>query len=257
MSTVKVDLIDGSAKYTREGWEFQRKAIVYDLATTGEGAISAHSRIAVAYTHLVAAHPDCLVGQRHPSGVRSYLEEANLNAVDQDKVTFDLAYKPPEPNEFLEGEQDEVEIGSSITQIETKKDATGALMIVEYGSPAHQQAVTVNKSAPQTTISITRRENGSPGVKSRNYVGKVNTSGWAKDPGAQARTWMCTSIVGRNTGGNVYEVNYQFQYRPETWDHTEVYIDPETGRPPYDVVDGTGLKTFVIYQTANFNALSL
>jgi hypothetical protein len=256
MASVKIDLIDARARLTREGWEFDRKAIVYDLTITGDGAISAHERITAAYAELITdAARRCVIGDQHPSGERSFLEEVTPEAVDQDKITFDLKYKPPEANEAVATDENSViEVGASLIQVETNKNAAGNVMSVNYDG--QEQGGLVGKLVPQTTISITRRESGSPGAKARNYVGKVNSSGWALDSSAQARTWFCTAITGRSTdGGATYEVNYQFQYRPETWDENIVYIDPGTGRPPSDVSDTNGINTYEIYATTNFNSI--
>jgi hypothetical protein len=143
-------------------------------------------------------------------------------------------------------------------QVETNKTAQGNVITVGYSSGGADQGGLVSKLVPNTTISVTRRESGSPGFKSRTYVGKVNAGSWSRDPGALARTWLCTAITGRSTdGGSTYEVNYQFQYREETWDETVVYMDTETGRPAVGITDGDGIEEYIIYQTANFNALGL
>jgi hypothetical protein len=254
MASTKIDLMDARARLTREGWEYRRKAIVYNLNIT-EPVVSAHSRISAAYIELISdASRRCVIGDAHPDPqiTDCYLEEVNPEAVDQDKVTFELLYKPPDANESV-GEEAEsvIEVGASVIQVETNKNAAGNVMSVQYGGST--QGGLVSKFVPQTTISVTRREFGSPGSKARNYVGKVNSSGWSLDPGAQARTWLCTSINGRSIGGGGYEVNYQFQYRDETWDETIVYMDPETGRPPNDVSDEEGINTYIVYQTTNFN----
>ncbi len=254
MASVKIDLIDARARLTREGWEFDRKAIVYDLAVTGVGAISAHARITAAYAELISVETRrCVIDDQHPTGEDSYLEEVTPEAVDQDKITFGLKYKPPEANETVGEEAGSiVEVGASVIQVETNKNAAGNVMFVSFED--NDQGGFVSKFVPNTTISITRREFVSPGTKARNYVGKVNSSGWGLDSGAQARTWLCTGITGRSIdGGETYEVNYQFQYRAETWDETLVYIDPTTGRPPNGVSDEDGINSYIIYQTTNFN----
>jgi hypothetical protein len=54
-------------------------------------------------------------------------------------------------------------------------------------------------------------------------------------------------------------VTYRFQYRPDTWDATIVYIDPETDRPHPDINLGTldGVIVEQIYQTSDFSTLDL
>ncbi len=54
-----------------------------------------------------------------------------------------------------------------------------------------------------------------------------------------------------------YLVDYEFQYLAETWDALVYWIDPDTNRPPSDLVLNTGYKRVQIYETANFASLSL
>lgn len=147
----------------------------------------------------------------------------------------------------------QVDEGSTLTSFETCRDITGADMTVTH--EGKDQTVLVSKLVPTRTVSFTLLENANPGPKSELYVGKVNSVEWTYDPGSTARQWMCTGITGHSEDGGVtYRVTYSFEKHPWTWDTTQAYIDPITGRAPA-TLDTDNYKTFVMYSTVNFNLL--
>jgi hypothetical protein len=102
---------------------------------------------------------------------------------------------------------------------------------------------------------FSRREGFSPAFKSRNFVGRTNSGTWGGDPPG---SWLCTRIEGvSDDGGQTFNVTYEFQYNIDTWLATVVFIDPDTGRPPENLIEGEGLKQVQVYPRVDFNLLNL
>ncbi len=253
--SVTLDRIEGSGgKLTGEGWELTRTATVtglsgdpYDMVIDAAGA---------------SGMPD--IGDGHPSRPECILRDISLSSVSANAVELQLVYRDSDTSVST------IEVGSGLTQVETNKDHSGALITLEYEYPADyipdptkagetiEQGGLVSKMSPETSIVYTRSETASPGSNSRNYTGKVNTGGWSGDPGAAARTWLCTGITGRSQDyGTTWEVTYTFQYRSDTWDETALFINPDDGKPPQDVVSGVGEKVIQVYTAIDFNGLGL
>ena len=262
MSTLKIDMVDGnSGKLTSGGWELTRTATVYGV--TGD----AHARILAAWTATGLS-----IGNAHPSRAGCLLREAIPTAVSTDIVQFQLLYRD---FYFSSSNTDSIEVGASVSQIQTNVDYNDADLFVDYTYPigyktapdevglaatqaAPSQSGFVDKLIPCASVTITKEESSNPLSTAKTYVGKVNSGTFDLDGSASARTWLCTGIVGRsNDGGSSYLVTYTFQYRPDTWDATYLFIDPHTGKPPKDLVADTGKKTSQIYVTANFGSLNL
>jgi hypothetical protein len=149
-----------------------------------------------------------------------------------------------------------IQVGSSLTSSKTSFDNSDAKLTVTLtGQPA--QLGEVDIQVPETVIMFERKEGASPLSKSRLNSGKVNSTALGV---YGARTLLCLGIDGTSTdGGTSWVVTYRFQYRPETWDATVVYIDPETDRPHPDINLGTldGVIVVQVYETADFDTLDL
>ncbi|GAH41300.1 unnamed protein product, partial [marine sediment metagenome] len=118
----------------------------------------------------------------------------------------------------------------------------------------HKQGGTVSVARPRSTTVITRTETEDPDSKADTYVGKLNAGTFRGKP---AKTVRCNAIVGTSRdSGETYQTRYEFE-RAEDWRKTLAYRDPETGRPPSDLIEGTGLKQYEVYDTANFGGLGL
>jgi len=241
----------GHGKLTQKGWEFERSCVVDGIVASGAGAV-------IAAVNQANLH----IGDQHPQIPTAKLEEITPEHVAPGVVTLRLTFREHYKTKLIE-------VGTTLQTQTVNKDKDGNLLSVRYQDPTNENAdedgfVTQNASTsfpqPHTTFSITRQEDGSPGDKSRQYVGKVNEAGWAIDPDAADRTWMLTGIVGRShDGGNTYEVTYTGEYKDETWDVTVTYVDPATGRLPGDVTedDTDAIATYEIADTADFNELAL
>ncbi len=215
-------------------------------------------------------HPDMpQLNTWHPFIGGLLLKKRDVNLVNVSTVEVRLVYERPTwitKNDESEP-QASITIGSSVQSVPTNKDVNGNLMEVEYDDPREQeyrpnksdnpqkQTGEASKDVPLSTITYKRIEYENPLKKSQEYVGRLNSGPWAH--GAE-KTWKCTYLGGpSNDGGASYEVTYTFEYNPDGWDFEAIYTDPETGKPPVDVVPDVGQKTFQILSTANFNALGL
>jgi len=149
-----------------------------------------------------------------------------------------------------------IQVGSSLTSSKTSFDKDDVKLTVTLtGQP--DQVGEVDIQVPETVVMFERKEATSPLSKANTYSGKVNTSSLGS---YGQRTLLCLGIDGTsNDGGRSWIVTYRFQYRPDTWDATIVYIDPETDRPHPDINLGTldGVIVEQIYQTADFDSLDL
>jgi hypothetical protein len=261
MAVTYHDRFDGNAgRFTADGWEFYRIAIV--TGVTGEG----HAKIYNAAQELGVD-----INDAHPTVTSCKLREVLCESVDKDVVKLRLVYRRlTHTGHSYTPQLDTVEIGANLSQKETNKDVNDVVMQVQYEYPAdytHDSdyaGKTLSQSPmepifiPQPSIVISKAELFSPLAKAKEYVATMNLAGWNLDPTAPAKTWLCTGIVGRsNDAGLNYTTTYSFQYNASTWDKTIVYFLEHTGRPPTDLVDGTGIKDYQVYQTKNFNALGL
>jgi len=257
MATILADrLVGNSWRQTLEdGWTIERIMIV-----TGVGGTATNKVITA-----IATEGFPQVGDAHPDLATCILRSIDAEAVTGDQVRFRLTYSQKISN-YTE-DATVVEVGATVSQLETNKDINDNDFSVSYTYPAVYKRNTamqsvedttggfVTKFVPERIITLTRRESSSPESLANTYVGKMNTYSWRS---GAAKTWLCTGIIGRsNDGGDNYDVTYTFQYRADTWDARVVYIDPNTGKPPDDLVENTGKKTYVIYETADFDNLDL
>ena len=259
-----IDIVDGtSGKLTRMGWEMRRKAVV--TGVEGDG----HARMLDAT--LVEGFPE--INDPHPADNSILLREIiPVKLVSTDAIEFMLVYKESDPWTWSY-EKPSIEIGATVSQIQTNKDYAGAVITVGWTPPSgynenvaakpkegvlHETSDTISILVPDHSITISKKEKASPQSKAKLYVGWANSGGWTWDKTAAPRTWLCTGIVGRSDdGGKNYQVTYDFQYRADTWDSVVLYIDPNTGQPPADLIGGTGIKTIQMYGTKNFSTLKL
>jgi len=261
-ASVKLDIIEGAnTRLSKDGWEWTRVALVSGLTGTGpEKQAAAVNAVIDIVGPIGAAHPT----------VAAVITEFVSSVDSSDDVRVSIIYRPPSVIPDPDQPAAVIEVGSSLSQVESNRDVNNNLISVSYKYPndyklderKQGQTITQGKMltrpAPESSFVFRRVETGSPGGKSRAYVGKVNAAGWAADPSAAEKTWLCTAITGvSNDGGETYDVTYQFQYREDTWEEDAVFINPDDGMPPADLVAGTGTKKVSMTGTANFNNLNL
>ena len=251
--TVVLDLVEGSSyEHTRQGRKATRTALVSGL-TGDPDAILYLAETATGMPAYNAAHPTI-------PGL--YLKGIYPEAVGGGQAKVRLVYEPPK---FTPTEEEgaAVVVGATVEQQSTYEDIDNVVLQVQYtsGGVTRYQTPTVSVLRPKASLEFTRREDAGVLATSKAYVGKVNLAGWAVDAGAAARTWLCTGIVARSAdGGDTYDVTYSFLYRDDpptgNWDAFVQYMDPQTGRAPYNL-DADGRKAYVVYETADFDDLDL
>jgi len=260
--SVTIDVIEGGAlNETEDGYEATRIAIVSGLSGNAS---------ALLYNAMNSGGVPAF-SEPHPTipRLRCVSRSAQLQA-GNDIAHITLVYKIPKPQETPPNESGQgggvVRIGSTVQSTTTQKDRFRTPISVTHTFPVtHEdaefagrkitQGVDVDVSVPQLVVSETRRENVTPIFKARLFVGTVNARTlW----GGAARTYLCTRIDGQTSdNGLTYEVAYEFQYNPQTWDATVVFRDPVTQRPVDKPVDGEGIKTVTIYEERDFGQLDL
>ena len=239
------DLVEGHrGTLNKNGWESAELiARFYEIDS------------ATPLTEVVNDVPD--IGTEHPYIDTLFLSSIEAGAISNNALDVSLTYQK---KEVADPNFEQIRVSSTLVQQSINTDVNGDLMTVEYtkDSVTKIQPGIISALFPQTVIEIRRRELGSPGAKEKLYAGKVNSTSWTVDPTANAHEWMCMSISGDSSDGGIYyDVIYSFQFNKKTWKAEIAYIFPDTGRPPDDVVIGTGVKTFQIYEEIDFNNLNL
>lgn len=162
------------------------------------------------------------------------------------------------PGGFLSGE-----VRSNVNQVESNLDADGNTISVshtydsdhpKYGGQTKEQGGTIQFFQPERNLAIQGLKTTThPWIMANRMVGAVNQTSWN---GGDARTWMCVrastrplSLTGR------YYMFYEFQYNQDTWDPTVVFIDPDTGKPPLNLVEGEGYKRIERAPAVRFEAV--
>jgi len=256
-----VELIEGTrGRLTEEGWELTRKAIVsgFDAEMSGDEKI-----VAAAYATGMPS-----IGDEHPAFAEraygtyttAYLVAITPEAITSDAVTLNLTYK----GGYTGGSHIGIASTGAVTQTETNLDCWDNLIVVEYEYPSDykynaalagqtiEQGALVPMLTPEYSMSVTQDQDHAPYALQDDYVGTINSMNW-QSSGDQYK-WLCTGITGYKRGTR-WTVTYSFQYKKNGWAADVVFIDPHTGKPPEDLVDGVGYKSVHIYPEANFNNL--
>ena len=248
MTQVRLDRIEGSAyRLGTEGVEADRVATVSGL----NGHAADRLRAALAASGLPR------VGEAHPTIPALYAQSLHAAPDGPTAAVVTIRYRSRAAGA---GQVPSLEVGSSVVQTTTDSDEAGERVTVSYSptgaaTDLKSQGARLSVFAPQTTLRFTRTEDASPLTKARAYVGTINRSAvFDSAPG----TWLCTAITGRSVdGAGTSEVTYEFQYEAQGWQPKATYIDPQTNRPPFDLVAGLGAKTVRVYRECEFKLLGL
>jgi hypothetical protein len=124
----------------------------------------------------------------------------------------------------------------------------------DYGGRIIHQNGEVDVHIPQRTFTIEGMvEHRAPWDIAEALIGGVNSQTWM---GQKKHTWMCTDVTWKyrhfKEGTGYYFMTYTFQHDPDTWNPTAVFIDDRTGRPPADLVEGTGYKYIRYHREVHF-----
>lgn len=261
---VVIDIVNGNTgRVTIHGWQdIDRIATVSGLTSTG------HAMLDEAV--LTSGVPR--IGDVHPTITIAFCYELIPVALSNDSAKITIRYKQDDflvsgLPDALVPQYNTVEVGATLSQIETSFDRLGNRISVSYTYPAdHETWPSTEKSSSKTvpmlfpdhTISVRKQEFVNPSLKALDYVGFVNDGPWILAKTSVVGQWLCTALTGTSNDGRLtWDVSYAFQYRPDTWAALAQYIDPQTGEPPADLVLDTGYKFVELYPLANFDLLGL
>jgi hypothetical protein len=156
--------------------------------------------------------------------------------------------------------------GTTAGQTETNQDANGNALVVHYTYPdpypynpnlsgqTDTQMATVTVFLPQSTLMadcVTQVDQ--PLYWSEFFSGGVNAFTWN---GGAPHTWMCTRCDFEpwdlSTDPPTWKFDFEFQRKLDTWDQFYFWVDPNTGRPPSDLVAGVGIKQAPFMKEVHF-----
>lgn len=281
--TIRADIVDGNdGRKGRHGWELSRIAIVHGISPL----LNRWDKLAAAVAEIELTDP---IGAAHPSeflwrngGPVVFLESFEPISLATDIVKVRIIYRE---FPFFESVY---QVGATASQVSTNRgflvdpELSGVADFISeiltdiqvkhtfpedyldnpsYAGNTYKTGGEATVYVPERTITVTRQVVTSGDAISqlaKNYVGKVNSIVWEFQPSDLSETWLCTGITGvSNDNGVSYTVTYNFTYREDKWYQTIVYIDPNTGRPPIDLVDGEGKKLYALQSNIDFNPLGL
>jgi len=156
--------------------------------------------------------------------------------------------------------------GTSLNQREVMTDEFGQQLEVSHTFPGTDkdypnetipQGTTTSELLPQLNIqAVGVLAEDYPHIISYQWAGSVNATAWADMP---AGTLLCTNadFVAHDLGADPkeYKFTFGFQYNVIGWLAELTYIDERTGKPPPDIVDGTGHKFVAFRPQQEFNTL--
>lgn len=186
------------------------------------------------------------------------LTERNVNLVDEDKSTVDvhLIYE----HVLNEGQNLTTPLNSlicgevlaTLNEVDSNVDLFGYPIVVQHTYPGTDevfpdqtkiQGGVVKFFQAQITQTFEGiRTTNNPWVLARTVAGSVNKVSWLGGAPAQ---WMCTKCSWRVHDFKDpirFHFSFEFQFNPDTWDPEVFFIDERTGKPPKDLIPGTGSK---------------
>lgn len=258
MATAKIDRLTTLSARDEYGvvTEATRKAIVVDLVDTDIGVLDTALGVLDTDGYTVGSgdehYPNLVLVERVPS----------LVSGDPETVEVELRYVHLAANEYQtlgEGEKPIIIVETSIEQILTPRKypfSSGGALQEEMLEVSHtyppDHEVHPGKTIKQTgeiTVTVGRRRAILRGLwkNSREvielWLNKLNKDIWL---GGAPLTWLCTradvALFDASTSPRTHRCHFEFEYREETWEPIVQFVDPETGRPPADLVKDEGWK---------------
>lgn len=194
-------------------------------------------------------------------GLRLLKRTIKINPLDNTKADVLLEYGPYHEMNLV------WQVDSSSGQIQTERDAAGNPLTVSYTYPADYvipqyagQTLTTGASASVMSSEATMRGEARvltdfPYTITSLFNNAVNAFPFN---GGLARTWLCThcgaQLLDQGTRPRTWLFSFVLQWRPFGWDQHYWFVDPNTGKPPSDLVYGTGIKPLTWYPELHFGA---
>jgi hypothetical protein len=228
------------------------------------------------------------IGAAHPGIPRCFLREQSPRLLSKDVVEVTLIYESflvAKAKISFSGGVESVETnrgylrnGASVSELESTNptyQSTLSDMFVQY--QGKQTGVIVQSSVAIVQVTAEQDEILNTNDVTNKIVTYVNSINAENFLGYLPRCWFCQDIQadrmysfgyggdkpteGGELGFGYYNVRYTFSCRftPSNvmWDNDVYYIDPETGRPPIDLVGGIGRKRYCTKRTQSFSGIGI
>lgn len=263
MAVVELDILEGTAASHKlnEGWTITRVATVTELNPNGS----------MDTAQLLQAAEAAVVALTGPRGspcpnlsVLTYLDQFLPEMISHQAVKMRIVYKGYPLPQF--------EFEASLNQVEANLDVNQVPIVVSYTYPDDYaldprksglkvfQGGLVQVPTPEASFTIhfiivpTFRLNVT--IRGTHYVsngtwtstdifsaialyeGTTNRLAYSfgKITG-DSHQWLVTRVRGiSRDGGLTYEASITYQYREQRWDPLVVYINPDDGKPPSDLI---------------------
>jgi hypothetical protein len=258
--TIIKDIMDAARWQEADGriTQIDRKVLIHDFEVPPNGHV-ADAVCNKALQSTLMPQP----GVAHPHQGDLLLRGRVARAVSTNIVEVLLTYKLPAEGSLPDPMNYELSGGASIQQVQTE--------VVPPGRPEPSGQVTVEYNgvvqggeiSPYEAIATVRFEyiaaTQIPLSIVRSYTNLVNDGTfWGFDPSAMPRTWIISEVSFERVAlepVTQYRFGFQLQHNPDGWDPQVIYVDPETGRPPADLVANLGYKTIAWHNAVNFGAV--
>lgn len=258
MATVIEDLMSGARATTDEqGMSVTRVFLIDDLT----GPASTKMAQALSQTGIPRR------GQPHPTIAGLSAFQIDYEPISPTQIRVEVIYRAPDIR-FTVGDLNYEQISiDAVTELQqTQFDKDGRQMIVtarvevedENGNTELRdvdQVVEADIEVPRKVIRVSSNLRANDAEVASAYVGTVNNANFK---GYAPRTLLCTNYsVNTPDGSDTWTREIELVYKPDSWDLTAVFIDPDTGRPQEGIRLGQGVRKFRIYREANFNGLRI
>ena len=276
MGDVIIDIVEGavSSHSLFGGWTATRVAIVSGLNL--DGALSTASLMRAAEDNVIAI-TGCRGTLYDGFGPNTYVDHFETEVLAATVVKVKVVYRGyPVPV---------LSFDSSLNMVKSNLDNAGNAIVLSYTYPADYPLDVMKRGKACSQGGFVMRPNpealftvrwiiaagaevppdplGTPSTKALTalkeaYEGKVNDGVYTIGTLAgAARTWLIEKITGHsNDYGLSYDATMTFHYKPNTWDQLAVYMNPDDGMPPHDLVDGVGYKFAKTFPEVTFPAWS-
>ena len=149
-----------------------------------------------------------------------------------------------------------IRISGAVSATETEVDKSGSTITVSHGGESQGGTIRANEAAMQLAFDMAV-ETYTPTDVIVAWQNKINSADWF---GGSPGVWLCTRVnvqpIQESSTPPRWKFTFEFQAKPYPgWQPWVRYIDPETGKPPVGLVDGTGYKQVQHYDEADFNLL--
>jgi len=149
-----------------------------------------------------------------------------------------------------------IRISAGVNTVETEVDRDGNTIEVTFIEDI--QGGVIHATAANKSLAFDLAIHASdPNTIIDRWQNKINSAHWfAGAPGV----WLCTRVgvvpIREWENPPLWKFTFEFQAKPlPGWQPWVRYIDPQSGKPPPGLIEGTGYKQVKHYWTADFNIL--